>query len=78
MESASVVQMLVSGQNDLNWFNSNITKLQQDYNNKFIAFCNKKVLESDSKLDGLMGKLRKKGIDTSSIFVKFVSRIKSD
>jgi len=70
-----IPQMILAGQEDLAWFESNINKLISKYNNKFIAFHNKKVIESDSDLDNLMKKL--KGVDTSNILIKFVSKIKS-
>ena len=69
--------MLVSGRNDLMWFESNADKLISKYNNKFIAFRNKGVIDSDSKLDNLLYKLRKKNIDTSDVFIEFVSKIKT-
>ena len=57
MTEISVLQMLESGQNDLAWFESNLDSLKSKYNNKFIAFCNKKVIDGwtaplflDSKL----------------------------
>jgi len=77
MGNSQILQMLVSGQNDLQWFDSNLDKLIAKFNNKFIAFKNKRVIEFDSDLDELMLKLKKENIDTSNIFVKFVSRVKS-
>lgn len=76
MESQSIVQMLVSGQSDLEWFNSNLNSLISKFNNQFIAFKNKIVVDSDSDLNRLMLKLKEKNIDTSNIFIKFVSRVK--
>jgi hypothetical protein len=72
-----VIQMLMSGQDDLNWFESSLDKLKLSYNNKFIAFKNKKVIESDPNLDNLINKLNKKGIDSSNLFIKFVSKVKA-
>ena len=77
MNDGSIVQMLVSGRNDLMWFESNVNKLISKYNNQFIAFRNKEVIDSDSKLDNLLYKLKKKNIDTSDVFIKFVSKIKT-
>jgi len=76
MQDSQVVQMLQRGQDDLRWFDANISRLIAEFNNKFIAFGNKEVVESDSDLDSLMSKLKKKNIDISNIFIKFVSKIK--
>jgi len=77
MSDAMLVQMLISGQNDLSWFESNLNRLKSEYNNKFIAFHNQTVIESDSNLDHLMRKLGDKSIDTSNLFIKFVSKVKA-
>lgn len=77
MAEANVLQMLVSGRNDQEWFESNLNSLKSKYNNKFIALHNKKVIDVDTDLDALMEKLSKKNIDTSSVFVKFVSKVKA-
>ena len=76
MADAQLISMLKSGQEDLEWFDSNLNKLISEFNNKFIAFSNKKVIESDNNLNELMVKLNEKGIDSSNIFVKFVSKVK--
>ena len=57
MPQDSIIQMLVSGQNDLEWFKQNLDYLKSKYNNKFIAFQDKEVIESDANLDELMKKL---------------------
>ncbi len=77
MEQISVLQMLKSGQSDLAWFESNLDSLKSKYNNKFVAFHNKEVIEVDTNVDSLMKKLKEKRIDTSTVFVKFVSKIKA-
>ncbi len=74
MADAQLVQMLKSGQEDLEWFDSNLNALIKDFNNMFIAFRGKRIIESDQDLDRLMEKL--KDVDTSNVFVKFVSKVK--
>ena len=76
MADMQLVQMLKSGQEDLEWFDSNLNALLKDFNNMFIAFRNKKVIESDQDLNSLMEKLKEKDVDTSNVFVKFVSKVK--
>jgi len=74
MADMQLVQMLKSGQEDLEWFDSNLNALLKDFNNMFIAFRDKKIIESDQDLNRLMEKL--KDGDTSNVFVKFVSKVK--
>ncbi len=76
MEDNSITQMLVSGQNDLMWFESNLSSLISKYNNQFIAFHDKIVIASDSSINSLMAKLNKKEIDTSNVLIRFVSKVK--
>jgi len=76
MSEARIVQMLLSGQRDLNWFEGNLDSLKNKYDNKFIAFHDEKVIDSDSDLDTLMAKLKHKCIDTSNLFIRFVSKVK--
>ena len=73
----TIVQMLISGQDDIIWFESNLSYLKSKYDNRFIAFHNKEVIESDTNLDNLLRKLHDKNVDTSNIFIKFISKIKS-
>lgn len=77
MTDQTIVQMLVSGQDDLAWFEDNFTKLKSKYNNKFVAFHNKEIIDADTNVDNLMKKLEQKNIDTSNIFIKFVSKVKA-
>ncbi len=77
MESNIIAQTLLQGREDIQWFDKNLTLIKSKYNNKFIAFHNKRVVDSDKSLDGLMAKLRKDGVDTSNIFIRFVSKVKA-
>ena len=77
MSETAISRMILNGQRDLKWFDSNFNKLLSKYNNQFIAFHDEKVIEADADLDSLMKRLKKRGVDTSSILVEFVSRIKS-
>lgn len=77
MENQNIVQMLVSGKSDLEWFNSNLDSLISKFNNEFIAFKDKAVIDVDSDLNRLMQKLKEKDVDTSNIFIRFVSKVKS-
>ena len=76
MTDTQLVQMLKSGQEDLEWFDANLNLLISKFNENFIAFRNKQVIEYDQDINKLMEKLKKSKIDTSNIFVKFVSKVK--
>ena len=76
MPEENISQMLISGQDDLEWFNSNLDDLKSKYDNMFVAFHNRKIIGADNNLDNLIKFLEKKSIDTSDIFVKFVSKVK--
>ena len=71
-----IVTMLKSGQDDLRWFDSNLDNLMKDFNNRFIAFRNKEVIEASEDLDRLISSLKEKGIDIPNVFIKFVSKVK--
>lgn len=76
MADMQLVQMLKAGQEDLEWFDANLNLLITKFNEKFVAFRNKQVLESDQDLNRLMEKLKESDVDTSNVFVKFVSKVK--
>jgi hypothetical protein len=76
MSEQQIIQMLESGKRDLIWFESNLDRLVSEYNNKFIAFHEGNVIDSDPDLDSLMRKLKKKRIDFSSVIIEFVSDVK--
>jgi len=77
MTNNVIIQSLLQGREDVKWFNANSRTLKSEYNNKFIAFHDKKVLDSDKNLDNLMAKLNEKGVNISNVFIKFVSKVKA-
>ena len=76
MTDTQLVQMLKSGQEDLEWFDANLNLLITKFNEKFIAFRNKQVIGYNQDLNELMKKLKESDVDTSNVFVKFVSKVK--
>ena len=76
MTDTQLIQMLKSGQEDLEWFDANLNLLITKFNEKFIAFRNKQVIEYNQDLNELMKKLKESDVDTSNVFVKFVSKVK--
>jgi hypothetical protein len=77
MVDSSVIDMLQNGQEDMIWFNQNSEILVKKFNNSFIAFQNKQVLDSDRDLSALLKKLKSEKIDVSTVFIEFISDIKS-
>ena len=73
---SEILQMLETGNEDILWFESNAHKLKSEFNNRFIAFHNKKVIDDDADLEQLLRKLKQQKVDTSDVFVKFVSKVK--
>jgi hypothetical protein len=47
MNDSTITQMLQVGQRDLDWFDSNLTMLKNKFNNKFVAFNNCDVVDSE-------------------------------
>ena len=76
MSDTQTIQMLIRGKADLEWFDRDLPNLLSKYNDQFIAFKNKSVVESDTSLDKLMEKLKQKKVDVSDLVIKFVSKIK--
>jgi len=77
MGDISVTNMLLEGREDLKWFSSNKEGLLTQYDRRFVAFCEKKVLDSDTDLEKLLLRLKRKGVDTSRVLIEFVSKVKS-
>ena len=76
MSETEIVNILVSGQKDLEWFCSNLEKFKMEYDNMFVAFANQQIIDFDPILNNLISKLKNKGIDISAVFIEFVSKTK--
>ncbi len=77
MTDSEMVQLLVQTSQDLDWYKKKMDFLKEKYLHKFIAIANASVLEADEDLDGLFNKLQQKGIDRSSVLVKFVTNLRA-
>ncbi len=58
---------------DSRWLRENKDDLRKEYKNQFVAVKDKDVIAADADLKKLVEKLRKDGIDTSSIVIEFIS-----
>ena len=74
--SEEIVRMLKAGMADSDWFSDNLSRIKSEYNNKFVAFMNKRVIDSGSDLKKLLSRIRKRKIDTSLLQVEFISKVK--
>ncbi len=72
-----ILSMLESGQRDMEWFSSSFGELKDKYNDRFVAFSGKKIIDSDKDVEALLSRLSSKGIDTSKVFIEFISSVKS-
>jgi hypothetical protein len=67
------LQLLTGSIADLNWFKENSASIGEKYEGEFIAIDNKKILESAPKIDILIRKLEKKGININLVLIKYVN-----
>ena len=58
MESA--VAVLSSYEQNAKWLTQNLEKLKKEFNNQWVAVLNKTVIDHDSDLSKLVGRLRQK------------------
>ena len=77
MSESMIVDMLLSGHNDLDWFDRKSGELKDLYNDKFIAFHNQKVIDADYNLTILIKRLKQNNVNISDVFIKFISKIKA-
>ncbi len=57
---------------DMNWIVKNLKKLQVDYPEKWIAVKDAKVVETDTDLESLLGKLKKNYGNILGFAVEFI------
>ncbi len=69
-------ELLLKGQEDIDWYNSHFDELVRTFNNQFVAIEDRGVVEADSNLDILFTKLTEKCIDPAETLIKFVSKVK--
>lgn len=69
-------ELLLKGQEDIEWYNAHFNELVRKFDNQFVAIENQGVVEADYNLDALFIKLTEKGLEPSETLVKFVSKAK--
>lgn len=71
-EEALVLEELIEGNEDLEWFTNNYNKLQKKCSNNFIAIKDKKIIHCEPKLNELIDKIRKKKKNPSDFLIDYV------
>jgi hypothetical protein len=70
-----ITSTLTRAYKDMDWFEANSKEFKKKYNNLFVAFKDKTVLDSDADLDTLLKRLKSRNVEVSSLFIEFVSTI---
>lgn len=58
----------------IEFFSSNLSKITDTHNNKFVAIKGKEIIESGKSMGEVLENLESKGEDKSKILIKFVSK----
>jgi hypothetical protein len=58
---------------DEDWISEKQTTLRKKFADKYIAVVGNRVIDSDSRLDVLLKRLKKRGDDPSQIAIEFIS-----
>jgi hypothetical protein len=58
---------------DINWFQKHYPTIKKRYKGQYVAVRDLKIIDHDKDGDLLLKRLKKRGIDTSSVAVEFVS-----
>ena len=74
MNEMCELEVLDRTESDLQWFIKNQKALTEEYDQRFIAIHDKKVVASDENMDGLVKKIKDKRIDPAFTVVQFVSK----
>ncbi|NOZ81139.1 MAG: hypothetical protein GXP63_05695 [DPANN group archaeon] len=72
---ADLLSILKLRNEDLEWYNQELSNLKNEYHDEFIAINEKKIIDTDSRMEGIIRKLKQKKIDPASVIIKFISKI---
>ena len=73
----AILEMLNAGHRNNEWFSENLDFLKKDFNNKFVAISEQRVIESDGDLQELIKKLSNRNISLDKVMIEFVTKIKT-
>jgi Family of unknown function (DUF5678) len=57
---------------DTEWLHNHYNELVEKYDQQHIAIKNKDVIEKDKELDGLILKLKQKGVEPADVLIQFI------
>lgn len=69
------LQLLKTANSNLTWLQTNYDTITNEHDNQFIAISNAKFIDSDATLEGLITKLKSKGVDVRTTLIKYVTSI---
>ena len=61
---------------DLEWFQRNYEKLKKEYKGEYVAVKNRKIIDHDKDARMLLGRLKQKYNNISSLVVEYISEHK--
>ena len=70
----SDLELLNSSEENLNWFQENSAKIQEDYPEKIVAIRDKKIIAYGENFKVLMKNLNRKGVDESEVLIEVISK----
>lgn len=59
---------------DNKWLQSNYEKIQEEFENEYVAIKDKNIVDRDKNFNALLRKLKKKDIDPAFILVEFIPK----
>lgn len=68
----SDLDLLKIAEEDLKWFHSNFSKIQEKYENKLIAIKNKQIVGSADNTDSLLNLLKERGMNDSEVLIEAI------
>lgn len=75
-DKTECVQMLLRAHEDLKWYNDHLIVIKSKYQNRFIAFCNKTIVDSDTDFKRLLARMKRKGTYTGNTLFEYISDMK--
>jgi len=67
------LQLLMGSIADLNWFKDNSSSIKEKHEGEFVAIKDEGIVESAPKVDILIRRLEKKGVDSNLVLIKYVT-----
>jgi hypothetical protein len=72
-ELALQMKKLKKFDEDIDWFQAHYGIIKKRYKGQYVAVRNRKIIDHDEDGDLLLARLKKKGVDTTTVAVEFVT-----